>query len=778
MKNFILLFVLIINTLFADARVTEKTYTFRDYTLSKTSNYDLIQFEGLTLTGKAGEPTLPYQSIRLALPPGEEIDRIEIITGELKEVPGAYQLYPVQYSHALSDNNVSSFYRKQEVYQSASPYPSSQYGTFSTEFLKGTGIGMTTVTPVVYLPKEGKIRYYQSITVRMYSKPTDRARRATENYSINARSLTSIEKFVQNPSVINNYLQSETSVNHFGILIITGHDYFGSFQPLVNLYLRRGFRSILADVDSISSTVTGQDLPEKIRNYIIQAYQAYGIEYVVLGGDIDIIPYRGLYCHVQSSSVYEDWDIPSDLYYSALDGTWDNNNNQVWGEIGEDDLLPEVAIGRMPFSNPQEAATMINKSIAYQNTPVTQELNRVLLLGEQLLDVPLTWGGDYLDLLIGHKIDNGYTTDGIYTTSDIETLYDRDLPQPWNVNQLLASLNEGKPVVYHSGHASSYYNMRMFAWTLNEGDFEGMNGTDHNFCVVYSHGCYSGSFDEEDCIAEEFLKLNHFAVEYVGNSRYGWFNEGSTEGPSEHLNREFVNALYHNEDYRIGEIHQQSRINSSSWVNAPGQWEEGALRWCYYDCNVLGDPVLGIWTDIPVPVQVSCSPSIQAYSSQMTVSVQDNIGAVEGVTCAFVSGNTLHGAAVTDNNGIAVIQFDIAPTVPGQGEVVVSGYNRLATAVPVTISGSVGIISTEKEFNFVLSPNPCKNTLTLTYESENISVSLFSINSNNIHKEIYKGSAGNNTLILNSLIQNISAGMYYLKVETNSHVKTFKLIKN
>ena len=27
-----------------------------------------------------------------------------------------------------------------------------------------------------------------------------------------------------------------------------------------------------------------------------------------------------------------------------------------------------------------------------------------------------------------------------------------------------------------------------------------------------------------------------------------------------------------------------------------GQWEEGALRWCFYDCNILGDPAMKIWT--------------------------------------------------------------------------------------------------------------------------------------------------------------------------------------
>ena len=46
----------------------------------------------------------------------------------------------------------------------------------------------------------------------------------------------------------------------------------------------------------------GQDNPEKIRNFIIQEYQGSGVEYVMLGGDVEVVPYRGFYCHVQSSS--------------------------------------------------------------------------------------------------------------------------------------------------------------------------------------------------------------------------------------------------------------------------------------------------------------------------------------------------------------------------------------------------------------------------------------------------------------------------------------------
>lgn len=781
MKKALLLLPLLTLVLFSSARVIEKTYHFNHYSITRSGDYDKIHFEGLLLSGKAGEPALPYLPVKIALPPGEIVETIEVIPNGLTDIPGKINLYPMQHSQPLSSDKTNEFIVDVNIYHSSQKFPQSLTGEISTYFLKGASIGMTSLTPVVYYPKEKRISYYSSITLKIHTRKSDQAVSALKNLKINKEDVVFLKKFVDNPQVINQYPLVKFTQGDYNILIITGSQYFSAFEPLEHLYLRRGLRSQLVDVNTINQQMTGLDLQEKIRNYIIQEYQGHGISYVVLGGDVNIIPARGFYCHVQSSSVYEDWNIPADLYYSALDGNWDNNGNQVWAEIGEDDLLPEVSVGRLPFNNLQEAQILINKSISYQDTPVVPELNKVLLLGEKLWENPETWGEDYLDLLIGNKMDNGYNTNGIYTTADIEKLYDKDLPQPWTSQQFLNTLSEGAPAIYHSGHASTQYNLRLFSWDLNDNMFSAMNGTEHNYGVIYSHGCYAGAFDD-DCIAEDMLKLNTFAVEYIGNSRFGWFNEGQTEGPSEHLNREFVNALYHQQDYRIGFTHLKSKIASSGWVNAPGQWEEGALRWCYYCCNVLGDPVLGIWTDIPVAMQITCPPAVQAFSTQMSVHVNDGIGAVEGVTCAFLKGNQLYGAAVTDNTGTAVIQFDEIPVTTGQGEVVVSGYNRLATATPVSITGTVGITDISEYQEISVYPNPAAENIQLLFnskESGSMDITLYSINGKAVgSKENIKYLSGINTFDFSGLIKDLPAGIYTLTVKTSKTARAFKIIKS
>jgi len=124
-----------------------------------------------------------------------------------------------------------------------------------------------------------------------------------------------------------------------------------SFLPLLEWKELKGLHCKTALVEEIEATGTGLDLPEKIRNYIRDCYLSEGTQYVLLGGDDDIIPARGVFGEVGN---YLDHSMPCDLYYAALDGDWNSDGDSVYGEPndgvggGEVDLLAEVLVGRAP----------------------------------------------------------------------------------------------------------------------------------------------------------------------------------------------------------------------------------------------------------------------------------------------------------------------------------------------------------------------------------------------------------------------------------------------
>jgi len=560
-----------------NANNIEKTYEFGDYKISESGEYHFISFSNSLMAGKTGEPSLPYFAVKLILPPGHMAVSIEFEGSDEIIIPGFFNIYPQQASRPLSDDSPKNFKFNEEVYNTNSIYPAVPTGELITEYLNGYAIGMCSFTPVKYNPVTGQLSYFRKVKISVKTKEDVTSTEALQNLhsseSINNRILS----MVQNPGLIKEYPVETVKSDDYQLLVITPAQFETNYQDLIDIYLERGIKTQVISTEYISANIAGQDDQEKIRNYIIQEYQAHNVEYVLLGGDVEHVPYRGFYCYVQSGSGYTDSNIPSDLYYSALDGNWNTDGDNLWGEPGEDDLLPDIAVGRFPFSNITELNNMINKTISYQNSPVLGELRDPLLAGEHLWSDPETWGADYMELLVGNRNDNGYTTIGIPVDHNIETLYERDAS--WGGSDLIAEINSGKQFIHHVGHANSTYVAHLYNSDITDANFYNANGVDHNFTLLQTHGCICGAFDNSDCILERMVSIQNFAVAVIGNSRYGWFNEGQTEGPAEHLHREMVDALYHEKMNHLGAAFMESKIQTAPWVTAPGQWEEGALRW-------------------------------------------------------------------------------------------------------------------------------------------------------------------------------------------------------
>ena len=732
------------------AGTVEYTYNFNAPTIKQVGSFQAVTFDNTFLSGKTGEPALPYQAIRLLLPPGEEVVSVNYRCEDEINLDGVFTIYPQQPSQPISIGGDGVFHQDQEIYKSRNVYPRQAWGEFSTHFMNGHSFLLTSFTPLNYVPADGKVSYFKKITVTIETRTTDRASRALENLNTSSKIDGRVSHVAQNPAMISTYPSRSTREGEYQILIITTQFLESCFQQLKDLYSVRGFKTEIATTEYISANSSGQDLQEKIRNYIIGEYQDQGIEYVLLGGDDELVPHRGFYCHVQSSSVYEDSNIPADLYYSALDGNWNTDGDGYWAEIGEDDLLPDVSVARFPVSTVSQLQKLILKTVRYQDAPVLGELRNVLIAGEKLWDNPLTYGEDYLELLIGYHADNGYETDGIPEDYNFTKLYDHFAT--WSKNDLINEINQGTSFVHHSGHANQTYAMRLNISDITNSNFAQANGTNHNYTLVYTHGCLDGAFDENDCIGEAMVCIDNFAVAGAFNSRYGWFNEGQTEGPSAHLHREFVDALYHDKECRIGAAHMISKIETSVWVNAPGQWEEGALRWCFYDCNIFGDPVLGVWTDEPMSIVTSYPEEILPGTTSIPVTVTSNGEPVEGLNCVILADGVMLGCCQTDFSGQSVIMVPGGFSSISAAELVVSGYNCLPHQYALTIM--VGLYEIGKEItDMKVQPNPFSEDTRLLLQLKDagqVSVSFYELSGKLLEEFVFDGNKGLNEYRMNT----------------------------
>lgn len=681
MKKLTLVFALLFVSILTYATTVEKVYYFENPVVKQNRGFSEITFNGTLQSALAGQPSLPWQSISLLLPEGEKAVAIEIIPSDFQEVEGSFQLFPYQSSRPLSANDKAEFQQDMMVYSSKEIYPAQNHGQLTTSYLNGFGFAFSAFTPVQYIPSTGKVSYATKVTVRITteSDEIDRSSMLWLNPAVERR----IKKLAQNPAMIDTYASKAKSVAGYDLLVITPEPYVESFGEYVNYYNSIGVRTQVVAKETITSQTTGSDEQEKIRNYIIDQYQNEGILMVVLGGDVDLIPYRGFYCYVQSGGGYTEDGIPADLYYSGLDGTWNDDNDNNWGEIGEDDLLPEVGVSRFPFGNETELQNMIHKTLTYQQSPVLGEFRHPLLAGESLYSGPDTWGKDYLDLLIGTHDDNGYTTVGIPDDYDIETMYEYD--NSWSGNNLMAKINQGLQFVHHVGHANQTYVAHMYDSEITSSNFSGSNGIDHNYTFFHTHGCDCGAFDYGDCILERMVLIENFAVAVMGNSRYGWFNEGQTEGPSCHLHREMTDAFYNDKIQFVSLAMVESKTLTAPWVTAPGQWEEGALRWNFYDLNILGDGTVSPWLDEPFVPEVEYPSEIVVGTQTIDVAVSENGSPLSNFRCSVVIENETVAFGVTDENGEATLTFEPQLTTVAEGTLIVTGCNAYPQQLPILV---------------------------------------------------------------------------------------------
>ncbi len=117
---------------------------------------------------------------------------------------------------------------------------------------------------------------------------------------------------------------------------------------------------------------------------------------MLLGGDADLIPVRHVY--VESFGAVES-AMPTDSYYACLDGPWNGDGDDLWGEPhdgaqgAEIDLLAELYVGRAPVKSAREADNFVNKTVLYE-TAAHPHPAKAVALGEYLDNWP-TWGSYY-----------------------------------------------------------------------------------------------------------------------------------------------------------------------------------------------------------------------------------------------------------------------------------------------------------------------------------------------------------------------------------------------
>ncbi len=108
------------------------------------------------------------------------------------------------------------------------------------------------------------------------------------------------------------------------MLIITNLEMESTFESYAAHKKHEGTNTVVIPIESILISYPRDSVYESVRECIKDYYYNYNTKWVLLGGDVDIIP--GVYVLTTG------YEYLTDLYYSNLENNWNEDGDSIFGE--------------------------------------------------------------------------------------------------------------------------------------------------------------------------------------------------------------------------------------------------------------------------------------------------------------------------------------------------------------------------------------------------------------------------------------------------------------
>ncbi len=393
------MFVCFISTAFAD-KTASIFFSENDLTYSQKEGYDIISLKEPTYLISVGEPKLPTKVIQFLIPNNVKVRNVRIISIQEKQIKGEFNIYPAQHPQPVQVKRIEQEFvpQKPTIYKSNSLYPENIIEILDHGFSFGYHLVALQVRPLRYLPAKKKLFILTDITFSLEYESTEEPFERVERRSKKTQKMIDnlIKSMVENKKDLDISVdkllkleapQLETkqfSVSDFPsvlsdiveYVIITEEPLVFEFQRLVEWKTQKGVPIIVKTVSWIKTNYPGVDTQEKIRNFIKDANSKWGTNYILLGGDVNIVPARyGFY------DSHEGNYGPTDLYYSGLNGNWNADGDHIFGEDNDAfDYSPDLWIGRAPVETINEANVFVEKVLMYEKDPELSYINDFLFI--------------------------------------------------------------------------------------------------------------------------------------------------------------------------------------------------------------------------------------------------------------------------------------------------------------------------------------------------------------------------------------------------------------
>ena len=621
------------------------TFSPEDVSLTSAGAYAAIDLaDGSRVVDEVGAPSIPAKFVNVLLPAGAQNVKISA-SGAGTLLAEGITPYPAQPRSPKSKAR-PAFVPANDRYASAAAWPADAAVYQGDHEMQGYRFVSVRLNPLTYVGAEQALYLRKQITVT-----------ATYDLAVAARTISSrqanlfgplVNSLVVNPLAAAGFApQVRTSEPKAALdyLIITSATLSNAFQQVADYRASAaggGYTTRVATTNVIGTLYSG-DIQARIRSYISNSVETLGTTMVLLGGDDTIVPVRYTSVSVESGDTSET-NMPTDLYYSGLNGSWNGDGDAKYGETNDAvDMAWDVVVARLPVRTETQASNYLNKVATYEaGKPVT---NKIILGGPNAWNTYTGTSRPNDDVTgDGHAGFRATSPMNHKTVSDSEQwlrrLYRDGIRSNWpatvglmcdTITSWDTTTNCGSWVQSEANTKTAFnknWTHLMFSghgapqeWGLESGSFLDTDASSMTglTAFVYTDACLTGHFDKnsnsidgysyttEPCLAESFLRNANVlggAVAYMGCARFGWgepdespAEDDSNGGTSTVYAYKFYKRMYETSGRTLGTAFAMHKADMVSLCSS-----NEAERWVQFGLNLLGDPALKMpaWTDTPV----------------------------------------------------------------------------------------------------------------------------------------------------------------------------------
>ncbi len=542
-----------------------------------------VRLSGEFHTTGPSRPNLALMESRILLPAGYEVDRPEVIVEGESQIPSKW------FAYATGDVQRYAIEPREDGQAEGTGGEGNSAHLVGVYHRRGASIAVINIFPVRFDGDSGTLAYLTSLRLRLHLRPS--ATSAALPYR--ADPYRPIEAEVDNPEMLASYegrvnepvagklCQAGMSVDY---VIITSAELASqegenSLAELTEMKAAAGLSTAVVTIEQIDEAFEGEAKPEKIRQFIREAYVNWGTDFVLLGGDATVVPVWRF--RTSESPLL---GVVSDMYYQCLDGDF---TGEVADGVGEaaagSDWLAEVYVGRVPIGTAEEMSNWIAKLNSHGEMADDAGPRRALLIGDNLgLGGDADWAKPQLEQIRLGGVFSGIATQGFDGRSDVsvDVLYDQDRVCPhyegWEIRN---QLNANDYLAVHSlGHGSADNVIKMDA-----GDIADLTNGSPFF--AYIAGCYGGDYGQK-CAAGRLMGGQYGAVGLVAYSGAAVNMPGDVHSYSQLLSRYFWDAALGSGCDLMGVVNAASHERSLWAITYKAQ------RYVILSSNYLGDPAM------------------------------------------------------------------------------------------------------------------------------------------------------------------------------------------